>query len=413
VRTLRRILATLLVLFLIALNVGVHRAPAIASEQERTELLSQMGFLEAQMHAGLGDRMQRLFPEGYLFSHLLYGLSWCGIANTSSDTAQRDHALCEARWAYAAISTPSARSLFDGSMVPAHGVFYNGWRNFLLARIVVVSGRDQISTARLGPSRTTGCMVDSALLTEFDSLSTVLAEAFATSASPYLASYPRQAWPADNTVAMASLSLHQRSRGVDHLPVITRWARQVKASSDAVGLIPHAWDMEGATPREGARGSSQSLMNCFLPLIDSTLAQEQFERYREHFLDSRLGVPMVREYPKGTSGRGDVDSGPVVLGVGFSATIVGPGACRMNSNACAATELDGTLEGFGLPIGDRKHYIFGALPIADLFIVWTRTMRAEPCAKSASFLAFHLWSIVVAVLLWAPALIAFWKRRRS
>jgi hypothetical protein len=187
--------------------------------------------------------------------------------------------------------------------------------------------------------------------------------------------------------------------------VIARWLAKVKAHTDVDGCIPHAWDPITDMAVESARGSSQGLMNCFLPVIDSLLARDQYERYCDRFLDVSFGVPIVREYPKGQNGSGDVDSGPVIFGAGSSATIVGAGACRANRDWSHAQAVDASIEGFGLPIGnERERYLFGQLPIADLFIAWTRSMDSAGATQPATvhFTAFHAWSVLLAVLLWLP-----------
>ena len=394
-RNLRRVFAALLTLWLVWTNIAVHTAPHVGTEEELVELRAQLRYLEGAVHAGLGDEMQKLFPEGNVFTHALYGLAWCGYAQRLSpvDTL-RDHALREARWALARIESPDAQGRFPVAAEPKFGVFYCGWRNYLLGSIVA-----------LGPA-------DSAETALFARYSAELDSAFAKSRSPYIESYAGMAWPADNVVAMASLALHDRSTA-QYAPTIRGWLEQVRTRSDERGMMPHAWDPDRDGLREEARGSSQALMNVFLPIIDEALANEQFVLFREQFLMERLGVPLFREYPKGQSGMGDVDSGPVILGAGFAASIVGAAACRANDDAFHAQELDATIEGFGMVAGgERKRYIFGALPIADLFIAWSRSMSSAQSASPApGFKRFHLWSVLAVVLLWAPWWIGVVRRR--
>ncbi len=393
-----RLVVFLFSLWLLVANLGVYRSPLIGSNEERQEVLAQLGYLEEQLHAGLGERMQGMFPEGSAFTHVLYGLAWCGFARSAEDAVGLQHAMAEAEWAYGQLDSPRVKGLFPTVMEPKYGAFYAGWRNYLLAHI--------IELADLGTAP--------GLVQEFDEQSAELKLAYMGSDSPFLASYDGMAWPADNVVAIASLAMHQRLRIEDSDEVIDRWLQQVTARLDEHGCLPHAWDPVGDRMVQHSRGSSQSLMNCFLPIIDSALASDQFTLCRERFLDTRLGVPMVREFAKGFTGTGDVDSGPVILGAGSSATIVGPGAFRMNGDLGSAQKLDATIEGFGLPMGaERKCYVFGLMPIADLFIVWTRTMGEKMTAVPGrpSFVAFHMWSLLVALLLWSPLVVVGWNRR--
>ena len=45
-------------------------------------------------------------------------------------------------------------------------------------------------------------------------------------------------------------------------------------------------------------------------------------KYKKHFIEYKFGLPAVREYPIGMDSQGDVDSGPVILGIGTSAIAI-------------------------------------------------------------------------------------------
>ncbi|MCC7502435.1 MAG: hypothetical protein IT229_07885 [Flavobacteriales bacterium] len=367
-------------------NLAVHQAPPTGSDDERMALVAQLRYLEGRVHAGLGEEMQQLFPEGSAFTHALYGLAWCGLVQGSeTDDTLREHAAREARWALKQLDRPEEQGRFPVSAEPKFGVFYCGWRNLLLGSILELGAADTVE------------------LIAFDRNSAALSDAFARSGSPYLESYVGMAWPADATVAMASLALHQRLRGGAHQQVIDRWVAQVHDHLDANGSMPHAWDPYHDRSLTDARGSSQGLINTFLPEINEALAHEQFGRFRDAFFMERLGVPAVSEYPQGTFGWGDVDSGPLILGAGPAATIVGSAACRVNGDEFHAQEFAASVHGFGFVIGgERKRYLFGALPIADLFIAWGRSMPSAQATESPGFKRFHLWSVLALVVMWGP-----------
>ncbi len=137
---------------------------------------------------------------------------------------------------------------------------------------------------------------------------------------------------------------------------------------------------------------------------------EQFQLYEKHFLMSILGFPAIREYPKGKSGKGDIDSGPVILGIGFAGTIVGIGTLKCYNEVKSANLLSNTIETFGIPISsnNKKKYIFGKLPIADLFICWSRasninsevySLKTGDAKKFGSKLSVHLYSLLIALIL--------------
>lgn len=396
------LLVTLLLTVLLAwMNVAVHTAPAPGSSEERERSMEHLAFLEGKVHDGLDDDMQRLFPEGSVFTDALYGLAWCGIARKGTPGKLRSKALQEAGWAYAQLDRADVKARFPALAEPRYGMFYAGWKCLLLGERMSLEGAH----------------ADPASREEWDQRAQEIATAFGASQSPFLESYAGMAWPADAVVAMAALALHERSSGpTEHGRIIARWVAQVRSRLDERGMIPHAWDPWADRSAGSARGSSQALMNCFLPMIDRELAFEQFALFREHFLATRLGLTIVREHPHGDHGRGDVDSGPVILGGGSAASLVGAGACRANGDLSVAVGLDATREGLGLVIGgDRKRYLFGLLPMADLFIVWSRTLAPEDAPEALpppSLLGFHGWSLSILAILWSPWIVRGMRRHR-
>jgi hypothetical protein len=107
--------------------------------------------------------------------------------------------------------------------------------------------------------------------------------------------------------------------------------------------------------------------------IDSAFAAEQFTIFTKHFIETRFGLVGVREYPSGVIGIGDVDSGPVIFGMGGAASIVGIRTLGTYRNQKAYELLRG-IEAFGLPIENdaEKKYLLGLLPMADAFITWSQ-----------------------------------------
>src|SRR5687767_5941653 len=83
--------------------VGVVRlvTPATAGPtDEPAGVRRQLAFIRSELNSGAGERAQQLFPEGYFFLHVLYGLSWVELGMRKS-VGQRAEALRQARWALA------------------------------------------------------------------------------------------------------------------------------------------------------------------------------------------------------------------------------------------------------------------------------------------------------------------------
>jgi hypothetical protein len=201
-------------------------------------------------------------------------------------------------------------------------------------------------------------------------------------------------------VAIASLRLYDALVAPRFGQVARDWVTTAKTQLDpATGLFPHQ-----VVPQvSGARGSSQAMIQRFLVDIDPDFARTQYEIFKDKFVTG-LGV---REYPKGTSGAGDVDSGPLVFGRSLSATVVALGAARVHHDPLA-DRLSREGELVGLPISglETKRYAFGAVPIGDAFLAWSTSARPMITTDQPELDAnSHWWRLPWLAALWLPALL--------
>lgn len=115
----------------------------------------------------------------------------------------------------------------------------------------------------------------------------------------------------------------------------------------------------------------------FLAEAESELGAELYSKYREQMMTTCAGIPGIREYPKGVSGSGDVDSGPLIFGISTSASVVTIGAARIMGDAEAVARIVPAAEALAMPFSwnGKKRYIGGMLPVADAFIAWSQTAR--------------------------------------
>ena len=364
----------------------------VGPAQDHAAVRRQMTFLRSELEHGAATAAQGQFPEGYFFLYVLYGLTAVDLGDAGA-----------ARWALSHLDSAEGRAPFAADLAPASGVFYRGWLNWLRGGILSLSPRGTVDPA-------------------FDRDSAALAAAFDASPVPFLAAYPGQAWPVDSTVAVASLALHDRLTTPRYRPTIERWLAGVRVNLDpATGLMPHSADLETGRPASGARGSSQSIIERFLPEIDPEFARSQYLTFRDRFLARPLGLgPAIREYPRGASGPADVDSGPLPLGISFSATVVTLGAARVQGDQSLASGLANFGEVAGLPLDTwhTRRYVFGLVPIGDAFLAWSKSARpiaAEPPPSALSWwwrLPLLTVFLLIAAAPWAgPALLR--RRRRS
>ncbi len=349
------------------------RPPAGARQDARPDprILAHLRHLDAALADGAAPRMQGLFPEGFVFTHALVGLSWARVAQM--DSVGREEALGHARASLAAIRSDEGRGPFPAGQSPPGGAFHAGWSTYLAG---------QIARASRDSSEANTFQADCERL------------AAALGATPFPSSYPGAAWPADATVGVAALALHDRLFMPRYGPTIQNWVRDVRMRLDpGTGLVSHAADAASGAPSGGARGESVVLTLRFLAEVDPAFAREQYRLFRERFVATRLGLPIVLAYPAGFHGTADVDSGPVVWGVGLPATVVGLGAARAAGDAALAEPLDRALEALGLPLAwnGRRAYGFGALPVGEAFLVWARLAPAVPDAGFAPVTGRAWW----------------------
>ncbi|MDB4990697.1 MAG: hypothetical protein JWN04_5875, partial [Myxococcaceae bacterium] len=185
--------------------------------------------------------------------------------------------------------------------------------------------------------------------------------------------------------------------------LIARWLARVAQRRDPrTGLIPHQADATTGVPVVGARGSSQALLQRFWPIVDPSGSARDYQRFRELFVDSALGFAGVREYPKGSNGPADVDSGPLLFGLSPSASAVAIGAARAGGDAMLATALMQEADVLGWPwrAHGKRRYFAGLLPIADAFLTWART---TPERRGSDQPVAAAWSLYV-LLLWLAML---------
>ena len=273
-------------ILIIWINLELHQSHSRFPERT-DEIVAQLNFLEDELkHQKLGVRMQSIFPEGYVFINALYGLTWCELNNSLKDEEHpyREKSILEAKYAYDQIDSDLGRIVFNPDLLPAYGAFYNGWKNYLLGKLLFIDDSEILGYA---------------YHQEFILTCEAISEALKRTENSYLYSYQNNAWPADMFLAMASLHLHDQIYTPKYQSQIKEWLVQVKQNIDPkTGLIPHKIDPSTNQIIEGARGCSISLILRILSEIDPVFAQQQFELYYKHFVSSALGFTCHSRIPK-------------------------------------------------------------------------------------------------------------------
>lgn len=362
-----KLILIVLVFWIVFLNLKLLYQPTFSCQDNlnyKLDLLYQLNHLEKQMHAGAHHEMQMLYPEGLVFMSSLYGLTWCNfLQDIPKETDLYRRGIKEIGWSLSEISSEHGKAPFVKELSVPYGAFYTGWSNYLLGRFLSIQTPEDM---------------DSLDFIDFKTNCNSISKALEKSKTPFLASYPEMCWPADMTVGLASLALHDRIFPPAYEATIQNWLCGVEKRTDQYSLIPHAVNPAFGIPLESSRGSSQSLILNFLIEIDSVYANEKFEIYDSLFLDTRMGLSGIREYPRGSKGAGDIDSGPVIWGIGGAASLVGQRTMARYGKDDVSIGVRNSIEAFGISMksGDEKKYLFGMLPIADVFIAWSNSIES-------------------------------------
>lgn len=379
------------------LYLPLHGGGAASADVAR-----QLRFVARALDGGAAREAQRHFPEGFVFTWAFYGLAQAerGLGAPPGSVVRSD-ALDEVRRALAAVDSAEGKQPFQPELEPPYGAFYTGWTTWLRAQAVVLAGGAAASP------------VEAARL---DADAHAIAAAYARAPSPFLPTYIGEAWPGDNVVCIAALRAHDRVLPPVFGATIDAWLRAIRNTADPrTGLLPHEVSPRMGQVRQGARATSTALLLAVLPSLDPQLAREQYRQFRRLFVVSRFGLPAVVEYPRGTSGPGDEDSGPLFYGISFSASAMAIAAARANGDEPLAEALRHTADFIGATPSrpGEKQYLLGLVPTADAIIAWAKTRplsdrAADPVPDAQA--PRHLWRFPVhAVSLFFVA----WPWRRA
>jgi hypothetical protein len=210
-----------------------------------------------------------------------------------------------------------------------------------------------------------------------DAVLAALARRIEASPTGFVETYPGAVYPVDNTSALAALAVH--AHATKHAPstALRRGLDAVRARGidPATGLLVQAVTAADATPRDAPRASGTALAAYFLSYADEPTSRALFRSLERSQFRTVLGFGGMMEYPPGRkAGHGDIDSGPVFLGFGVSASGFAIGASRAHGDRETFTALYATAHLFGAPLdedGTRTFATGGPIGDAILFAMLT------------------------------------------
>jgi hypothetical protein len=160
--------------------------------------------------------------------------------------------------------------------------------------------------------------------------------------------YPGESYPTDVAAVAAAIAVHGRVTGLDHSRVLAHWVQKVRAVQiDAASGFVHQRMAVDGTPRDVPRGSGTGLAAWYAGFVDRSLAVELTGALLSHER-TFFGFGAIAEFGEQV-GHGDIDSGPVVLGVSVAATGFSLAPFKAFGHRDAFTRLYRTTALFGLP----------------------------------------------------------------
>lgn len=217
------------------------------------------------------------------------------------------------------------------------------------------------------------------LATQHDALILAYERRLLASKTALIETYPGEAYPTDVAAVAAAIAVHGRATGVDHSRVLRHWAAQVRAVhiDSRSGLVFQRMNAWSGKPHDAPRGSGTGLAAYFAGFADREIAELLARGLFSHE-STWGGFGAIREYASGHSGKGDIDSGPVVLGVSVSATGFALAPARAFGRHDAFVRIYRTADLFGLPTEEsgRRRFASGG-PIGNALLLAFLTSGPE------------------------------------
>ena len=343
---------------------------------------------EAITPSSFATGSQRFDGEWLFGTYMMAAMGFGQVALASEDAARRTESVARMERCLDAMLSPAAR-VFDrdawtldalasvearpGSAQDRGHVAYLGYAGLALGlhRLVVPASRFD------GPH---------------DAIVTALGRRFLAAPSGLVETYPGEVYPVDNAAALGALALHARATHALPSAGLQRGleAIRTRAVVPATGLLAQAVDPREhaaeAAARDPGRGSGTALAAYFLAYADPSLSASLYHAVHRELFRTVIGFGAVLEHPASCvdcKDRVDIDSGPVFMGFGVSATGFAIGASRANDDRDAFVSLYATAHLFGAPFDEvaakgptRTYATGGPLGDAILFAMLTAPRAA-------------------------------------
>jgi hypothetical protein len=161
-----------------------------------------------------------------------------------------------------------------------------------------------------------------------EKISRHLAQSSLASKTKHVASFPNNAarWPADQTATLYSIHLFDPQLAEAPIREFFAWMDQHGTANEP--MLPKSEVTGRHATSALPRGCALSFMVRYIAAFAPERARALWVRYRDAYT-VELGVVIgLREWPPGVDRKADIDSGPIVRGIGVAASGFGIGAAR-------------------------------------------------------------------------------------
>jgi len=302
---------------------------------------NQINYIHKRLEKGDDNVLQRRYPEGKIFSNAIFALS----AIQHFEKYPNEKSIIIIDNCIKRLLSEQSKRMFDDSLNPKFGAFYNGWINIVLKEYKYSSLFQKTNIQDL-------------VNQEYHNLSNRIINSVSDSLR-YIETYSGAIWPADNLVCISSLNNELDSFKKEWVDTLLE---RTKTSS---GLFHHV----GSKQKE-IRGSSQALSLYFLNQVNPRMASKKNEIFKKILVRDILGIQVVCEHVQPSKRRDDIDSGPILFTYGSVATIMN---VKTQSSLMQDSRLTwGFLNLLGVPIHtlQYKYYLFKQELMFDIFMLW-------------------------------------------
>lgn len=215
-----------------------------------------------------------------------------------------------------------------------------------------------------------------------DRITAALLRRFQSSPIGILETYPGEAYPVDNAAGFASILLCGVQSDAERACIArvlenyrSRWR------DPRNGLLYQSIDFQNGRPLDGARASGSALAAYFLSFGEREVSRGLHDALVTNAFGSVLGFGFMFEHPGGASRKtGDIDSGPLILGISPSGTGFSLGSCRIFRERPLFVSLARTAYVVGTPISrdEKRLFVMGG-PLGNSILLAMFT--AQPAGR--------------------------------